>query len=105
MTPAKTGVLVHASAGLGVLHQLTGVIAAHLGDILSIAILEQNDTDSHVYFEIVSPALGPMLAELAELEVVKNVEIVKSMDRIYGETDHHHGRWGSGRAGCDWRDF
>ena len=85
MTPAKTGLLVHASSGLGILHQLTGVIAAHLGDILSIAILEQNDTDAHVYFEIVSPALEAMLAELAQLGVVKKVEIVKSMDRIYGK--------------------
>ncbi len=85
MTPAKTGILVHAGSGPGILHQLTGVIATHLGDILSIAILEQNDTDAHVYFEIVSPAVEPMVEELAALEVVKKVETVKSMDRIYGK--------------------
>ncbi len=82
---AKTGLLVHAKSGLGILHQLTGVIAAHLGDILSVAILEQSDTDAHVYFEIALPALDPMLAELAQLPIVKQVEVVKSMDRIYGK--------------------
>ena len=85
MTPAKTGLLIHASSGPGILHQLTGVIAAHLGDILSIAILEQGDVDSRVYFEVVSPALDPMLAELAQLSIVKNVEVVKSLDQIYGK--------------------
>ncbi len=85
MTPAKTGLLIHASAGPGILHQLTGVIATHLGDILSIAILDQGEVDSRVYFEIVSPALDAMLAELALLPIVKNVEVVKSLDRIYGK--------------------
>ena len=85
MTPAKTGLLIHASSGPGILHQLTGVIAAHLGDILSIAILDQGEADSRVYFEIVSPALDAMLAELALLPIVKNVEVVKSLDRIYGK--------------------
>jgi len=85
VTPAKAGLLIHASSGPGILHQLTGVIAAHLGDILSIAILEQGDVDSRVYFEVVSPALDPMLAELAQLSIVKNVEVVKSLDQIYGK--------------------
>ncbi len=85
MTPQKTGLLIHAVAGTGVLHRLTGVIAAHLGDIVSIAILDQGNTDARVYFEIVSPALDAMLAELALLPVVKNVEVVKSLDRIYGK--------------------
>lgn len=85
MTAAKTGLLVHASSGPGILHQLTGVIASHLGDILSIAILEQADGEARVYFEISSPALEPMLEELARLSIVKGVEVVKSLDRIYGK--------------------
>ena len=85
MTPAKTGLLIHARSGPGILHQLTGVIATHLGDILSIAILDQNESDARVYFEIVSPAVDPMLADLAQLPIVRNVEIVKSLDRIYGK--------------------
>lgn len=83
--PNKTGLLIHASSGPGILHKLTGVIAAHLGDILSIAILDQGAVDARVYFEIISPALDNMLAELAALPIVKSVEVVKSLDRIYGK--------------------
>jgi energy-converting hydrogenase B subunit Q len=81
----KTGVLVHVQPGPGILHNLTGVIARHLGDILSIAILEQTATDARVYFEILVPELEPMLEELRGLPVVWNVEMVKSLDRIYGK--------------------
>jgi energy-converting hydrogenase B subunit Q len=81
----KTGVLVHAKSGLGILHNITGVIARHLGDIVSIAILEQTQTEARVYFEILVPDLHPMLEELRELPIVLNVEIVKSLDRIYGK--------------------
>jgi len=83
--PNKTGLLIHANSGPGILHSLTGVIATHLGDILSIAILDQGEVDARVYFEIISPALDDMLAELAALPIVKSVEVVKSLDRIYGK--------------------
>jgi energy-converting hydrogenase B subunit Q len=81
----KSGVLIHAHSGLGILHSLTGVIARHLGDIVSIAILEQTDSDARVYFEILAPAIDPMLDELGQLPIVKKVEVVKSFDRIYGK--------------------
>ncbi len=85
MPTEKTGVLVHTAAGLGILHSLTGVIAKHLGDIVSVAILEQNDLDSRIYFEIVTPGLEQMLSDLADLPVVKSVEVVKSLEKIYGK--------------------
>jgi energy-converting hydrogenase B subunit Q len=81
----KSGVLIHARSGLGILHTLTGVIARHLGDIVSIAILQQTETDSRVYFEILVPSIEPMLAELRTLPVVLDVEPVKSLERIYGK--------------------
>ena len=34
------GIVVHAAGGTGVLHQLTGVIARHDGDITSVEILD-----------------------------------------------------------------
>jgi len=81
----KTGVLIYARSGLGILHNLTGVIAKHLGDIVSIAILEQTHTEARVYFEILVPALEPMLDDLRKLPIVFNLEVVKSLDRIYGK--------------------
>ena len=38
MNNEAIGSLVHASAGPGVLHRLTGVIAQHRGDIVSVEI-------------------------------------------------------------------
>jgi energy-converting hydrogenase B subunit Q len=64
---------------------LSGVIAKHLGDIVSIAILEQTGSDAHVYFEILAPSLAPMLEELSALPIVRKVELVKSLERIYGK--------------------
>jgi energy-converting hydrogenase B subunit Q len=81
----KSGVLIHAHSGLGILHNLTGVIARHLGDIVSIAIVEQNANGARIYFEIVVPAIEPMLEDLRQLPIVLNVEVVKSLDRIYGK--------------------
>jgi len=42
------GVLVEADPGPGILHQLTGVIAQHGGNITSVDIIEERQT----YFEI-----------------------------------------------------
>jgi energy-converting hydrogenase B subunit Q len=81
----KSGVLIHAQSGPGILHNLTGVIARHLGDIVSIAIVEQNAGGARIYFEIVVPAIEPMLEDLRQLPIVLNVEVVKSLDRIYGK--------------------
>jgi energy-converting hydrogenase B subunit Q len=72
-------------SGLGILHNLTGVIARHQGDIVSIAILEQTTSGARVYFEIVVPMIEPMLEELRQLPIVSDVEIVESLDRIYGK--------------------
>ncbi len=85
MASEKSGVLIHAQSGPGILHNLTGVIARHLGDIVSIAIVEQNAGGARIYFEIVVPAIEPMLEDLRQLPIVLNVEVVKSLDRIYGK--------------------
>ena len=64
MTSETIGLLVHADAGLGVLHRLTGVIAGHSGDILSVEIIEQRTAEARIYFEIALP--GPT-AELGRI--------------------------------------
>ncbi len=51
----KIGVLIRTGSGPGVLHQLTGVIARHEGDIASVEISAQRDGDVSVYFEIAFP--------------------------------------------------
>jgi energy-converting hydrogenase B subunit Q len=86
MTPEIIGLLIHAEAGLGILHRLTGVIAQHQGDIVSVEILENNRHDSRIYFEIALPSPVEALEhDLRALSIVKAVETVKSFQRIYGK--------------------
>jgi len=86
MTSETTGLLVHAEAGLGILHRLTGVIAEHQGDILSVEILENSRHDARIYFEIALPSpVAELERDLRALTIVKSVEAVKSFQRIYGK--------------------
>jgi energy-converting hydrogenase B subunit Q len=86
MTAKILGLLIHAQAGLGVLHRLTGVIAEHKGDITSVEILENSAQDARIYFEITLPtAVAKLESDLRALPIVKNVEAVKSFQRIYGK--------------------
>jgi len=86
MTPETIGLLVHAQAGLGILHRLTGVIAEHQGDILSVEILENSSHDARIYFEIALPSpVAELECDLRALAIVKSLEAVKSFQRIYGK--------------------
>ncbi len=86
MTHKILGLLLHAQAGLGVLHRLTGVIAEHKGDITSVEILENSAQDARIYFEITLPtAVAKLESDLRALPIVKTVEAVKSFHRIYGK--------------------
>ena len=87
MTEQKNvGFVVHVDTGPGMLHQLTGVIAGHRGDITSVAIMDQRPGEDRIYFEIALPINVEQLAEdLRRLPVVRRVEIVQSLERIYGK--------------------
>ncbi len=77
--------VVRGRNGTGVLHQLTGVIAAHKGDISQVAILE-SQPESRVYFEVTTPAdPEDMFEELRRLEIVSVVERFETMQKIYGK--------------------
>lgn len=77
--------MIDAVPGPGVLHGLTGVIATHEGDIGTCSIIENTAAGARIYFEITTSFLEPMLAELRKLAIVRRVELVQSMDRIYGK--------------------
>jgi len=79
------GLLIDADAGPGILHSLTGVIAGHNGDIGSVSILENTAAGSRVYFEVTTPGWKTMLEDLRALPVVRAVNLVKSMQEIYGK--------------------
>jgi energy-converting hydrogenase B subunit Q len=80
------GLVVHATGGSGVLHQLTGVIARHQGDIVSVEILDNTPQDARTYFEV-ALAGGPeaIIDDLRRLAIVRSVEPVKTLQAIYGK--------------------
>ena len=87
MNERTIGVALETDSGPGVLHQLTGVISRHHGDITSVEILETRRPDeSRLYLEIDVPGGADALAaELRAVPVVRRLELVQTFQRIYGK--------------------
>jgi len=86
MSDRTLGLHVRARSGPGILHQLSGAIARHQGDITSVEIVERSREDSRVYFEVDLP--GPaeaLLSDLRALDPVLEVEVVETFQRVYGK--------------------
>ncbi len=80
------GLLITTVSGPGVLHQLTGVIAGHNGDIRSVSIVEDQPVDTRVYFELDLPGpLEALVTDLSQLPVVLSTVPVQSLQKIYGK--------------------
>lgn len=85
--PQETiGLVVHATGGAGVLHQLTGVIARHQGDIASVEILDNTRENARTYFEVTIPgSAAELIEDLRQLPIVRGVEQVNTLQKIYGK--------------------
>jgi energy-converting hydrogenase B subunit Q len=81
------GLLVETLSGPGVLHQLTGVVARHQGDITSVEIVEQSAAGARVSFEVALSlqSVSVLKLDLEALSVVRSVSIVPSLGTIYGK--------------------
>jgi energy-converting hydrogenase B subunit Q len=79
------GLLIDAAAGPGILHGLTGVIAEHQGDIGTCSIIENNSAGARIYFEVTTDAWENMLTDLRSLPIVRRVDLVKSMQEVFGK--------------------
>src|ERR1019366_5310337 len=78
----QIGVLVEADPGPGILHQLTGVIAGHGGNITSVDIVEERQT----YFEIeVTDDGTAVIGDLSSLPIVRRVTRVKTFQTVFGK--------------------
>jgi len=87
MTGERTGIVVHASDEPGVLHELTGVIARHQGNIVSVEMLESRTAgESRMYFEIELPGEATALLEdLRRVRQMRHVSAEKSLQKVYGK--------------------
>ncbi|HSD67788.1 MAG TPA: DUF5612 domain-containing protein [Vicinamibacteria bacterium] len=86
MSERTLGLHVHARSGPGILHQLSGAIARHRGDITSVEIVERAAQESRLYFEVELP--GPadaLVADLRGLDVVLSLDVVETFQRVYGK--------------------
>jgi energy-converting hydrogenase B subunit Q len=82
----RVGVLVRTDSGPGVLHQLTGVIARHRGDISSLEISARREGQVFIYFEIDVPDdARALLEELRALPIVHGLDQVATLQTIYGK--------------------
>ena len=82
----QLAILVTAPKGPGVLHQLTGVIARHGGDISSVEILTDVGDHSRTYLEITCrDRRHRSCEELRALPVVRELEVTPTFKRIYGK--------------------
>lgn len=79
------GIVVVARSGPGVLHELTGVIARHNGDIASVSIIEEQP-QSRIYFEInLLESPEALRNDLVQLPIVSQVDVVKTLQKVYGK--------------------
>ena len=68
------------------MHETSGVIAKHHGNILSVEIIEEGDSEARTYFEVELPAdADALLADLRALPVVHHAKSVDTMEKIYGK--------------------
>ena len=84
----RIGVAIRTHSGPGTLHEITGVIARHRGDIKSVDIASDSDRDARVYLEIEVPppgSSGVLMEDLRALSVVKEATLVKTLQTIYGK--------------------
>ena len=86
MSDRTLGLHVRARSGPGILHQLSGVIARHQGDITSVEIVERTPDESRVYFEVELPGTpDALVSDLRALESVLALELVETFQRVYGK--------------------
>jgi energy-converting hydrogenase B subunit Q len=80
------GLVLETKNQRGVLHQLSGVIARHGGDITWVALLDSQKPIETVFFEIGGLAsLDAVIEELRSLPVVLTASEEKTLKRVFGK--------------------
>ena len=81
----KAAIEILADSSPGVLHELTGVIARHRGNILSVDSLDQRG-ESRIFFEIDLPGEpAALIADLGQLAAVRKIAQIETLERVYGK--------------------
>ncbi len=86
--PLREGlaISIETARGKGILHELTGVILRHGGDITSVAILDSGQEIETVAFEVADlEDHDGLIADLDSLETVRKVSESRGLKRIFGK--------------------
>jgi energy-converting hydrogenase B subunit Q len=84
--PESLSLAIETTPGKGILHQLTGVILRHGGDIRAVAILDIGKDVETVSFEIHGLAdHDALVADLNSLPVVQRVDESRTLQKIFGK--------------------
>lgn len=67
------------------LHVVTGIIAAHQGDITTVTIVEHSPEITRLLLEVDAADAAGLLADLQAAEVVQAVERVASFQHVFGK--------------------
>ena len=82
----KIGLTLRAKSGPGIMHQWTGTIANHAGDIQSVDILSIDSSESLIYLELDVPgAPESLIADLEAMDVILDVKREETLANIYGK--------------------
>jgi energy-converting hydrogenase B subunit Q len=83
---ARIGLTLRAQSGTGIMHQWTGVIARHAGDIQSVDILSIDAAESLIYLELELPVEpDALITDLQVLDVIVEVKREETLANIYGK--------------------
>lgn len=78
-------IVLTTRSGPGVLHAVSGVIAAHRGDITSLTIVEHSAEVTRLLVEVQAPDAEALLADLERADVVQDVSRVASFQHVFGK--------------------
>jgi energy-converting hydrogenase B subunit Q len=82
----RFGLMVSTAEGVGILYQLTGVIARRGGNITGVEIQGEVAGEARTYFEIeIVENPQAIVDEMRALPIVHDAALVKTLDLIYGK--------------------
>ena len=82
---SQLALVITTRSGPGVLHVVSGVIAAHQGDITTLTIVEHGHDQTRLLLEVNVPLPEALLAALAALDDVRSVERVATFQHVFGK--------------------
>jgi energy-converting hydrogenase B subunit Q len=83
--PGPLAILLTTRSAPGVLHEVTGIIARHEGDITSVTMLEATGERTQLYLEVRTDHGDAMVEELTRTASVLVVDRIQTFQRVFGK--------------------